>query len=70
MLVFQYFSSITAVLHHCVLHEQHCGGEWKVILEETSSEFSGSPEGMEERSFMEITSIRNTVVHNCGPEET
>lgn len=59
MLVFQYFSTITAVLHHCVLCEHHCGGEQKVVLEGTSSKFSGSPEGVEERSFMETTSIKN-----------
>jgi len=70
MLVFQYFSTITTVLHHCVLCEHHCGGEKKVVLEGTSSRFSSFPEGVKERSFLETTSIKNTTVHNCGPEET
>ena len=70
MLVFQYFSTVTAVLHHCVHCEHHSGGEQKVDLEGTRSKFSSSPEGVEERSFMETTSVKNMTVYNSGPEET
>lgn len=70
MLLFQYLPPVTAVLHHRVLPEQHCGGEKKVVLEERSFEFSGFHKGLEEWSFVETTSIKNTTVRNRGPEET
>lgn len=41
-----------------------------IVLVGTSSEFPSCPEGVEKRSFMETTSIKNMTIHNRGPEET
>lgn len=41
-----------------------------IVLGGTCSKFPNCPEGVEERSFMETTSIKNMTVHNRGPEET